>query len=137
EHALAGINANEIFDGQRRTAVNVRLEESARRDVESLDNLLVDTPTGAKVPLHSVAKVYQTTGPNAINHENGRRRIAVMANTQGRDLGSVVDDVKHVLDTQVKLPTGYYITIGGQFESQQSATRAIAALSIFALAGVF
>ncbi len=136
EEALAGKNVGEMVQGQRRIAINVRLADGSKDDIKSLENLFIDTPDGGKVPLHAIATVQQTTGPNAVNHENGRRRIVVMANTAGRDLGSVVEDIQAKL-AGLKLPEGYSYALGGQFESQQSATRSIIALSLFSLAGVF
>src|SRR5690606_5896595 len=116
EDALQGRNVGEMIENQVRIPINVRMADEARDDLGALENLYIDTPTGAKIPLHAVATIQKTTGPNAVNHENGRRRIVVMANTQGRDLGSVVDDVKAVLARDVSLPDGYFIDIGGQFE---------------------
>jgi CzcA family heavy metal efflux pump len=135
EDALSGADVSEVIDGQRRIVINVRVNEEVRSNFELLENLFIDTPTGAKVPLHSVAKLQRTTGPNAINHENARRRIIVMANTQGRDLGSVVDDIQLRLD-DVEMPEGFFVRIGGQFESQQRASQTIAALSILSFIGV-
>jgi HME family heavy-metal exporter len=81
--------------------------------------------------------VVEGSGPNTINHDNVQRRIVVMANTSGRDLGSVVDAVRQRVGAEVKLPTGYFLSYEGQFESQQSATRLIAVLSLFSLVGMF
>ncbi len=138
EESLSGGHpVAEIIEGQRRTAVSVRLDDRVKTDLRSLGNVTIDTPDGRMVPLHAVATVQQTTGPNAINHENGRRRIVVMANTHERDLGSVVDDIRKIMAKEVSLPEGYSYQFDGQFESQQSATRAIAALSVLSLLAVF
>lgn len=138
EDALSGSHpVAEVIEGQRRTAVSVRLDDRVKTDLRSLGNVSIDTPDGRLIPLHAIATVQQTTGPNAINHENGRRRIVVMANTHGRDLGSVVDDVRDIINRKVNFPEGYSFQLDGQFESQQNATRAIAALSILSLLGVF
>lgn len=138
EDTLSGSHpVAEVIEGQRRTAVSVRLDDRVKTDLRSLGNVSIDTPDGRLIPLHAIATVQQTTGPNAINHENGRRRIVVMANTHGRDLGSVVDDVRDIINKKVVFPEGYSYQLDGQFESQQNATRAIAALSILSLFGVF
>lgn len=137
EDTLAGHSVAEVLKGQRRIAVNIALDSEAKKDLKQLENLMIDGPDGVRVPLHAIGTVQLTTGPNAVNHENGRRRIVVMANTQGRDLGSVVDDVQKILDSKVQFPEGYAYSLGGQFESQKSATRAIGMLSLLSLAGVF
>ncbi len=137
EQAMSGGHpASEIFEGQRRVPIVVRFNEKTRSDIEALKVIPVNAGTGAIVPLGQIATIAQTTGPNTINHENGRRRIVVMANTSGRDLGSVAEDVKTALDTVV-LPEGYFHVLGGQFENQKTATRNIALLSIISLTGVF
>jgi HME family heavy-metal exporter len=137
EEALSGAVVGEVVDGQRRMAVVIRVDESAKSDLHALENLYVDVPGGGKIPLYAVATVQQTTGPNGINHENSKRRIVVMANTQGRDLGSVVADVKEILDHDVKLPEGYFIGMDGQFENQQRAMARIVMLAFFSLIGIF
>jgi HME family heavy-metal exporter len=138
EEALSGGHTiGEVLEGQKRIGVAIRLEDQVKTDLTSLGNIPIDTPTGGMVPLHAIGRFQQTTGPNAVNHENGRRRIVVMANTHERDLGSVVNDIQAVLARDVKVPDGYYINMGGQFESQISATRAISTLSVLSLFGVF
>lgn len=138
EQAMSGGHASsEIFEGQRRVPIVVRFDEKTRSNVSALEQIPVHAGTGGIIPLNQIATVAQTTGPNTINHENGKRRIVVMANTSGRDLGSVATDVRAALSETVKLPEGYYYVLGGQFENQEAATRNIALLSILSLAGVF
>ncbi len=136
ETALNGRVAGQILDGQRTYEILVRYDESARGDIEALRMALVDTPAGAKVPLSSLAEVVEDAGPNVVMHENVQRRIVISSNVSGRDLGSVVADIQKKVAAEVPLPTGYFVTYGGQFEAQQSASRLIAILSLFSLAGM-
>ncbi len=94
-------------------------------------------PDGSKVTLGQVADVYETKGPNMINRENMQRRIVVQANTSGRDLNSIITEIRQKVGTQVKLPEGYFIQYGGQFESQQRASRLMAVLGSLSIVGVF
>ncbi|MFZ5469576.1 MAG: efflux RND transporter permease subunit [Myxococcota bacterium] len=137
ESAFNGKVVAQVLEGQRTFDVLVRYQEKSRNDVDAFRSALVDTPSGAKVPLASIAEVVDGSGPNIINHDNVQRRMVVMANTSGRDLGSVVADVQQRIGESVKLPVGYFVSYEGQFESQKSATRLIALLSLFSLAGMF
>jgi len=101
----------------------VWLKEEARSNLDTIRDLLVDTPTGQKIPLAQVASIDYGTGPNTINRENVSRLIVVSANVSGRDLGSVVEDIQAKVRQSVQLPTGYFIQYGGQFESEQRATQ--------------
>ncbi len=131
--ALAGTRVGEILDGQLRYGLVVRLPEEARADITRLAGLPVDTPAGGRVPLEALADVRATYGPNQILHEKGQRRLAVSCNVEGRDLGSVVADVRAALARDVSLPAAYRLELGGQFESQESATRALVLLFLFAV----
>jgi CzcA family heavy metal efflux pump len=137
ETAFAGHVASQVLEEQRRYDVVVRLPADARRSVETLAATLVDTPSGARVPLAQVAEVRVDAGPNTINRENVQRRIIVQANVAGRDLGSVIRDVRAAVGRRVTLPQGYFVQYGGQFEAQEKATRQIALLSGAAIAGIF
>ncbi|HZS37157.1 MAG TPA: efflux RND transporter permease subunit, partial [Polyangia bacterium] len=137
ETAIGGHTVAQILDGPRAFDVVVRYDARSRADRDALARTLVDTPSGAKVPLGAFAEVREDLGPNLINHDDVTRRIVVMANARHRDLGSVVAEVKRRIDADVKLPTGYWIAYEGQFESQQSATRLIGLLSLASLAGMF
>ena len=137
ETALNGRVVSQVLEGQRTFDLVVRFDDASRGSLEAIRNALIDTPSGAKVPLSAIAMVEESRGPNVIQHENVQRRIVVSANVSGRDLGRVVEDVQNKVGAQVTLPTGYFITYGGQFESQQSATRLIGILSLFSLAAMF
>jgi len=136
ETALNGKVVSQVLDGARTFDVVVRLDESERTTVESLKQILIDTPSGSKIPLEAVASVVETQGPNMIVRENTKRRIVISCNVSERDLGSVIADIQSTINSSVTLPVGYFITYGGQFESQQAATRQIALLGLLAVAGM-
>jgi HME family heavy-metal exporter len=138
ETAMNGRTVSQILKGQRTFDLVVRLDEPYREDPEYLRRLMINLPTAGGVPLETVADVVTSSGPNTINRENVRRRIVVQCNTAGRDLGSVVEDIQQrIAPIRAALPAGYFIDIGGQFESQQSATRMIGLLSILSLGCMF
>jgi Cu(I)/Ag(I) efflux system membrane protein CusA/SilA len=138
ESILNGKTVSHFLEKQRLFEIFMRLNDASREDFEKIKSLLVKTlPTGDRVSVGEVSNVYPSNGPNIINREDLLRRIVVSANTQGRDLGSVVDDVRDRIAQKVKLPPGYFIKYGGQFESQQRASRLIFFLGILSLACIF
>ena len=129
---------SEVMQGQRTFDVVVRLQEDARENLDVLRRLPVELPGGGKVPLESVAKIYESFGPNTIQREKIRRRIVIQCNTADRGLVEVVEEIRTKLQTLSEtLPPGYYFEFSGQFESQQQASRVISWLFVVALAGVF
>jgi HME family heavy-metal exporter len=137
EKAFNGVVVGQVLEGQRTFDVLVRYDDTARASAESFRRALVDIPSGARVPVSAVAEVMETRGPNLINHDHLQRRVVVMANVAGRDLGGAVDEVRAQVAARVKLPVGASIAYEGQFESQQSATHLIALLSLVSLVGMF
>jgi HME family heavy-metal exporter len=138
ETAMNGRVVSEILQGERKFDLVVRLDDKYRLDLDRVRRLTVNLPSGGSLPLSALADIENGSGPNTINRENVRRRIIVQCNTAGRDLAGVVADIQQRLaPIQAKLPTGYFIEYGGQFESQQSATRMIGLLSLISLAGMF
>lgn len=137
ETALNGRVVSQAIDETKRMDLLVRLDEPFRHDLSALRALLVDGPQGLKVPLASVAEISTGTGPNQILRENALRRIVVQSNTAGRDLGSVIDDIQRAVEQAITLEPGYFIEYGGQFESQQQATRMIGLLSVLSIALIF
>lgn len=138
ETAMNGKTVSEIVQGERKFDLVVRLDDPYRVDVDALRRLSINLKAGGRVPLETVADVVQGSGPNTINRENVRRRIIIQCNTAGRDLNGVVLDIqKRLAPIQAALPTGYFLEYGGQFESQQQATRMIGILSLISLAGMF
>ena len=123
-----------IIDGPRRYELVLRLPDD-RRSPQDLARTLIDTPAG-RVPVSSFASVEETDGPNQIGRENGRRRIIVYANSDGRDMGRVIADIRRVIDS-TPLPSGNFIRLEGQFQAQEQATKLIAGLSLVSLAMIF
>jgi CzcA family heavy metal efflux pump len=137
EIAFNGEVVSQVLEEQRTYDVLVRFNDSTRDSVEAVGRTLIDTPTGAKVPLAQVAEVRPDQGPNTINRENVQRRIIIQANVAGRDLGGVINDVRSAIGQKVTLPQGYFVQYGGQFESQEKASRQITLLSLLAIGGIF
>lgn len=120
--AFAGKSAGVIYENERRFDLVVRLDEEHRSSIEDVSNLFIPLPNGEQVPLSQVANIDYKLGPAQISREGGKRRIYIGFNVQGRDVASVVEEIQDKLAEQVKLPTGYYFTYGGQFENLQKAT---------------
>lgn len=118
---FAGKTVGNVFEGEKRFDMVVRLDQTNRKDIEDLKNLYVPTPFGTQIPLQELAEINYTEGPAKISRDNTRRRIVIGINVRNRDLQSVVDDVRKIVETKIQLPTGYYVTYGGQFENLQSA----------------
>ena len=137
ETALNGRTVAEVLDGQRTYDVFVRYDEKSRDNIDAIRQTLVDADNGQKVPLALLSDVLDGKGPNIINRENVQRRIVVQANVSGRDLGSVVKEIQDKINNQVHLPTGFFISYEGQFQSQQEATRLIGILSLATLVTMF
>jgi heavy-metal exporter, HME family len=127
---IDGEHITQIVDGNRRFALVLRLPESAR-GVEGLKSALIDTPKG-RIALSQLAKIEEADGPNQISRDDGRRRIVLSASAQGRALADVVADIRSVTNAH-PLPQGYFITLGGQFEAQEVASRTIGLLSILSV----
>ncbi len=124
ETALNGRTVSQVLEKQQTFNLVVWLQDQSRNNLDVLNNLLVDTPNGQKIPLGQVAKVEYGTGPSTINRENVSRLIVVSANVSGRDLGSVIKEVRDRVG-QVQLPGGYYVQFGGQFQAQEQATQTL------------
>lgn len=136
--AMQGEVVSLVLEGQRTFDLLVRLEEQYREDVDKLRRLAINLPEGGTIPLESVAAVYRSGGPNTINREQVRRRIVLQCNVTERGLVDVVEDIQARLEPIVaSLPPGYFVEYGGQFESQQSASRIIGMLFLVSLIGIF
>lgn len=122
---LGGETVSQVYEDKKSFNLVVRAADSDRGSMERIKDLMIDTPDGGKIPLTEVAEVKSTTGPNTINRENVKRKIVVSANASGRDLRSVVNDIQARIDKNIKVPEGYHIEYGGQFESEQSASRTL------------
>ena len=137
---MAGETVSQVYEKGGSFNLVVRAAEHDRCDMERIRDLMIDTPDGRKVPLASVADVTSAMGPNTINRENVRRKIVISANASGRDLRSVVNDIRKRVDAEVKLPEGYHVEYGGQFESEQgeqAASRTLLLASLLSIVVIF
>jgi Cu/Ag efflux pump CusA len=138
ETSLNGTAVSQVLEGQKTFDLFIRLNEESRDNIESVKNILIDTPTGAKIPLREVADIHIENRPYTINREQVQRRIVVQFNVAHRDLNSVIAEAKQKIESQVKLPSSdYFIEYGGQFESQQKATRVLTTFGIVAILAIF
>lgn len=137
ERAYGGEKIADMYEGQRKFDVVLRLNKNYTEDIEGVKSALIDTGDGSKIPLEEVAEIVSTGGPNTITRENVQRKLVVSANVSGRDVGSVVKDIQKKVDEDVTLPEGYRIEYGGQFESAQSASRTLLIATIIALLVIF
>ena len=134
--AFLGVKASQIFEPTSRHDLVVRYAPEYRGDLNAIRNSLIDTPSGAKIPLEMVADIIVDKGPNYISRENVQRKIVVQANVAERDLNSVITEIQSGIDRNVFLPKGYYIEFGGQFESAQEATRTVTLLSLLSIIAI-
>ena len=118
---FAGKTVGNVFEGEKRFDMVIRLNQNNRHDIEDLKNLYVSTPSGQQIPLQELAKIEYTEGPAKISRDNTNRRIVIGINVRNRDLQSVVRDIQKIVDTKIKLPAGYSVKYGGQFENLESA----------------
>ena len=134
---MAGEMVSQVYDKGSSFDLVVRAAEHDRCDMERIRDLMIDTPDGRKVPLANVAEVKSAMGPNTINRENVKRKIVISANASGRDLRSVVNDIQKRINTEITLPEGYHVEYGGQFESEQSASRVLLLASLLSIVVIF
>jgi HME family heavy-metal exporter len=138
ETAMQGRIVSEVLLGQQNYDLVVRLDEPFREDLHALERLSLKLPAGGTTSLGSVVRIQQAGGPNTINREQVRRRVALQCNVAGRGLVDVVDDIREAIrPVQASLPMGYFVEFGGQFESQQTASRLIGVLFLASLVGMF
>lgn len=135
--AIGGDEATDVLEGQRRFAIFVRLKEDYRNQVEKLNDILIAAPVGGRIPLGQLATLKLSSGDSVIDRENSLRRVVVKCNVKGRDIGGFVHDAQAQVAAQVKLPPGYFITWGGQFENAQQAVRRLLIAIPIALLLVF
>lgn len=126
ETGVGGMTASEVVDGRRRYPIVVRLDAAYRSTPEAVGQTLIRTPSGGTVTLSQLAAIRTVEGPEVIRHDEGQRFVLVQSNVRGRDLGGFAAAVRRAVGEQVKLPAGYYVTYGGQFENQARATKRLA-----------
>ena len=134
---LAGEAVSQVYEKGKSFDLTVRVKDNLRDEMEKIRNLMIDTGDGQKIPLNYVAEIRSAMGPNTISRENGKRKIVISANVADRDLRSVVNDIQAQVDAQIKLPEGYHIEYGGQFESEQAASRTLALTSFMSIVVIF
>lgn len=134
---MAGEVVSQVYEKGKAFNLIVRSAEEDRGEIERVKDLMIDTGKGNKVPLSYVADVVSSMGPNTINRENVKRKIVISANTSGRDLRSVVNDIRERVDKEISLPEGYHIEYGGQFESEQAASRILMLASLMSIVVIF
>jgi cobalt-zinc-cadmium resistance protein CzcA len=137
ETALNGIEVTDVYEADRITSVLIRLPETYRSDEEAIKNFLVDAPNGEKLPLSVLADITKSEGPQTIFRENLMRRKIILCNVVKRDIGSFVSEAREKIDQEVDLPPGYFVTFGGQFESQQRAMSHLTTLMLIVILIIF
>lgn len=128
--AIGGETVSQVQKGNQSLDLTVRVADDDLTTIERMKTLLIDTSDGRQVPLTDVADVLSNAGPNTVNRENAQRKLVVSANAEGRDMRSVVNDMRRAIETQVQLPEGYHVEYGGQFESEAAASRLLLGLSV-------
>lgn len=133
---LGGEVVSQVYEGDKTFDLTVKVREDSREGIEAIKSMLIDTKAG-KVPLSYVADITSTSGPNTINRENVSRKVVVSANVEGRDLHSVVKQIRKEINHNVHIPDGYHIEYGGQFESEEEASRILMLTSILSVLVIF
>jgi Cu(I)/Ag(I) efflux system membrane protein CusA/SilA len=133
---LAGETVSQVYEGNRVFDLVLKVNDESRATVERIKDLAVDA-NGRKIPLEYIAEITSSSGPNTINRENVGRKIVISANVAGRDLRGVVNDIRSRIDERIQLPEGYYIEYGGQFESEEAASRTLLFASILSILVIF
>lgn len=134
---MAGEIVSQVYEQGKAFNLVVRADEDNRGSMERIRDLMIDDGQGRKIPLSYVADVVSSMGPNTINRENVKRKIVISANTSGRDLRSVVNDIQERVNEKIQLPEGYHIEYGGQFESEQAASRTLLLTSLMSIVVIF
>ena len=137
ETAIGGKDVTTLYEGERRYSVVVRFPPQFRQSAETIGNTLLTTPSGAQVPLSSLATIKLMDGPAQISRESGKRRVVVGANVEGRDLAGFVAEVQQRIQKEIKLPEGYYFVYGGQFENMERAMDRLAIIVPLTIAAIF
>ncbi len=133
---LEGETVSQVYEGTMAFDLTVKVDDEDRRGIEDIRSLMIDA-NGQKIPLSYIADITSTTGPNTINRENAQRKIVISANVEGRDLRGVVNEVQARINEHVHLPEGYHLEYGGQFESEESATRTLLMVSLLSVLIIF
>lgn len=130
---LVSTTVSQVYEDGKMFELTLKFDDSYKDSIDKIKDLMIDTSEGYKIPFGYIAKIETSSGPNTINKENAQRLIVVSANVSGRDLRSVVDDIQKTISEKANIPEGYHIQYGGQFESEQEASRILLVASIFAI----
>ncbi|MEG2854566.1 efflux RND transporter permease subunit [Bacteroides sp.] len=133
---LAGEVVSQVYEGNKAFDLTLKVNDPSRETADRIRNLIVDAK-GRKIPLNNIADITSSVGPNTINRENVARKIVISANVAGRDLLGVVNDIQKIVDDKIELPEGYHLEYGGQFESEQAASRTLMIASVFSVFVIF
>lgn len=134
---LGGEVVSNVFEGNRSFDLTVKVNDDSRSSIESIKSLMIESADGKKIPLEYVAEICSSAGPNTISRENVSRKLVVSANVAGRDLRGAVNDIREIIDEKISLPEDYHIEYGGQFESEQAASRTLLIASIFSILAIY
>ncbi|MBQ8889871.1 MAG: efflux RND transporter permease subunit [Bacteroidaceae bacterium] len=134
---LAGAVVSQVYEQGKVFNLIVRAKDDSRDEMDKIRDLMIDTQSGQRIPVSYVADVVSAMGPNTVSRENVKRKIVISANTNGRDLRGVVNDVQERIEAEVKLPEGYHVEYGGQFESEQAASRTLLLTSLMSIVVIF
>ncbi len=134
---LAGEAVSQVYEKDRNIDLTVRVKEDQRNSIEKIGNLTIDTGNGEKIPLSYIAEIRSAMGPNTVNRENVKRKIVISANVADRDLRSVVNEIQQRIETKIRTPEGYHVEYGGQFESEQAASRTLLLTSLISIVIIF
>lgn len=134
---LAGKEVSQVYEDGKAFDLTLKVEDDFKSTADKIKTLMIDTSDGQKIPFHYIADITSSMGPNTINKENVQRNLVVSANVAGRDLRGVVNDMKQAVSEKIELPEGYHIVFGGQFESEQEASRTLLIASCFAILIIF
>ena len=134
---LAGAVVSQVYEQGKVFNLIVRAKDNTRDEMDKVRDLMIDTQSGERIPISYVADVVSSMGPNTVSRENVKRKIVISANTSGRDLRGVVNDVQERIEAEVKLPEGYHVEYGGQFESEQAASRILLLTSFMSIVVIF
>ncbi len=137
DYAFAGEKVSDVFQGEKRFDLVLRYDDEHRENLEALKNAMIDSESGKKIPLFYVADISIASGPNTISRENVKRKIVISVNVADRDVGSVVADIKDIVNAEVEFPENYYLEYSGQFESEQRASRILLFASLGAILIIF
>jgi CzcA family heavy metal efflux pump len=135
--AFAGEKVSDIYEGSRTFDLVLKFDDKNRGNLENISNTLIDDGEGRKIPLTNVAEIVSTSGPNTINRENVQRKTVVSANVTGRDQKSAVEEIQEIINAKLKLPEGYRIEYGGQFEAEAEASKTLVLASLLSLLIIF